>query len=37
MCTTEDGAAFRNVLITRTLVLPGNLKQFGLGPIPTTF
>ena len=37
MCETGDGAVFRNSLIHWTLGSQGNLKQFGLGPLPTMF
>lgn len=37
VCKTRDGDVFRNSLTLWTCGLQGNLKLFGLGPLPTIF
>lgn len=37
VCKTRDGAVFGNSLTFWTCGLQGNLKLFGLGPLPTIF
>lgn len=37
VCKTSDGAVFGNSLTPWTCGLQGNLKLFGLGPLPTIF